>query len=119
MPLRFDVADTAVFGAPPGLMLEPTEAALEGAVVLSFPVVAARPREPLTRAENEVLAAVGRGLSNHEIARERGVAMRTIANQLAEVFRKLGVRSRLEATRVSGAPANEPAGTDCPRECTG
>ena len=119
MPSRGDVAERAMFGAPPGLTLEPNEEGLEGAVVVSFPVVAARPREPLTRAESEVLAAVGLGLSNHEIARRRGVAMRTIANQLAEVFRKLGVRSRLEATRFSGALPSELGGDRCPRECTG
>lgn len=119
MTSRADVAEPAVFGAPPGLTLEPHEAGLAGAVVVSFPVVAPPPREPLTRAESEVLAAVGRGLSNHEIARLRGVAMRTIANQLAAVFRKLGVGSRLEATRVSGALPTEPAGGGCPRGCTG
>lgn len=50
----------------------------------------------LTRAESEVLALVIAGLSNVEIARARGRATRTIANQVATIFRKVGVGSRLE-----------------------
>ncbi len=37
-----------------------------------------------------------RGASNQDIARTRGVSVRTVANQLAAVYRKLGVRSRAE-----------------------
>src|SRR5262245_34236091 len=50
----------------------------------------------LTDAERAVLAGVLHGDSNAEIARQRGTRPRTIANQVASLFRKFGVRSRLE-----------------------
>jgi DNA-binding CsgD family transcriptional regulator len=50
----------------------------------------------LTPSEREVVAAVLRGVSNAALARARGVSLRTIANQLASAFSKLGVRSRSE-----------------------
>lgn len=54
----------------------------------------------LSPAEREVAALAREGLSNAEIARARGVAVRTIANQLASIFRKLGVGSRVELAAV-------------------
>jgi DNA-binding CsgD family transcriptional regulator len=50
----------------------------------------------LTAAERVVLGLAAEGLSNAGIATRRGVSPRTVANQLASAFRKLGVRSRLE-----------------------
>jgi DNA-binding NarL/FixJ family response regulator len=43
-----------------------------------------------------VLALLERGLSNAEIARSRGRSPRTVANQVAKIFEKLGVSSRSE-----------------------
>jgi DNA-binding NarL/FixJ family response regulator len=57
----------------------------------------------LTRSEEVVAAAVCRGESNEQIARTRGTSARTVANQLASIFRKVGVRSRSELiARISG-----------------
>ncbi len=53
-------------------------------------------RSGLTRAERHVIMLIARGLSNAAIARRRGSAPRTVANQAASIFKKLGVRSRLE-----------------------
>jgi DNA-binding CsgD family transcriptional regulator len=53
-------------------------------------------KDALTAAENEVLACAAAGLSNAEIARRRGKSLRTIANQLASAYRKLGVSGRQE-----------------------
>lgn len=50
----------------------------------------------LTVTEREVVWAVLLGRSNAEIARDRGRSARTVANQLAAIYRKLGVRSRAE-----------------------
>ena len=49
----------------------------------------------LSGAEREVARFAVAGLSNAEIAQKRGVSSRTVANQAASVFRKLGVTSRL------------------------
>jgi DNA-binding CsgD family transcriptional regulator len=48
----------------------------------------------LTAAERAVASDAALGLSNLEIARRRRRSQRTIANQLASAFRKLGVSSR-------------------------
>jgi DNA-binding NarL/FixJ family response regulator len=53
-------------------------------------------RTGLTPAERHVVALITRGLSNADIARQRGSAPRTVANQAASIFRKLRVGSRLE-----------------------
>ena len=50
----------------------------------------------VTAAERAVLALAAAGLSNAETAARRGVSPRTVANQMASLFRKLGVHSRLE-----------------------
>ncbi len=50
----------------------------------------------LTAAERAVAELAVRGLTSAEMARERRVAKRTIANQLAVVYRKLGVSGRRE-----------------------
>jgi DNA-binding NarL/FixJ family response regulator len=60
-------------------------------VVLSFPTDA-----PLTDAEHCIASALLAGKSNAEIARARGTTARTIANQIASLFRKLGVQSRAQ-----------------------
>lgn len=55
----------------------------------------------LTRAEAEVARLAAGGHSNAVIARTRKVSARTVANQLASVYRKLGVTSRTElAARI-------------------
>jgi DNA-binding CsgD family transcriptional regulator len=50
----------------------------------------------LTSAEREVMGLVADGLSNVDIAKRRGTSVRTVANQLAAMFKKLGVGSRSE-----------------------
>ncbi|MCC6872924.1 MAG: helix-turn-helix transcriptional regulator [Sandaracinaceae bacterium] len=57
------------------------------------------PRPPagrLSPAEREVARDLADGLSIQAIARRRGVAARTVANQMQSLYRKLGVRSRDE-----------------------
>ena len=54
------------------------------------------------------------GLSNAEIAKRRGVSVRTVANQIAAVLHKLGVVSRRELAVRHARCALErgPAGSD-------
>lgn len=54
----------------------------------------------LTSAERAVLWQVLLGFGNEEIAAARGTAMRTVAVQVASVFRKLGAHSRSELAAV-------------------
>jgi DNA-binding CsgD family transcriptional regulator len=50
----------------------------------------------LSPAERLTAWYVAQGLSNEEVASRRGVALRTIANQVASILRKLAVHSRVE-----------------------
>jgi DNA-binding CsgD family transcriptional regulator len=65
-------------------------------LVLSYALGRYRAPDGLTVAERAVVDAVASGATNAEIARLRGTSARTIANQLASVFRKLGVGTRHE-----------------------
>lgn len=71
-------------------------------------------RGHLTPAERSVAAMAVRGLSNREIAAARSSSRRTVANQLASVYEKLGVCSRSELAFVltlDGDEDGEPAGS--------
>jgi DNA-binding NarL/FixJ family response regulator len=69
-------------------------------LVMSFRVAPGPLPARLTAAEREVAESVARGASNAQIARERGRSVNTIAKQIASVFRKLRVHSRLELARA-------------------
>jgi DNA-binding CsgD family transcriptional regulator len=64
--------------------------------ILQWPIPAKPDDVALSPAEADVMHLAQQGLSNAEIAKARNTSARTVANQLASVFRKLGIRSRLE-----------------------
>jgi DNA-binding NarL/FixJ family response regulator len=55
----------------------------------------------LSERETEVLVLAARGLSNHQIATELNLAEATVKRHLANVYQKIGVRSRSEAVRIA------------------
>jgi DNA-binding NarL/FixJ family response regulator len=57
---------------------------------------AAPPSSPLTSREEEVLAAVARGLGNDEIGRELHISLSTVKTHLASLMAKIGARNRVE-----------------------
>ena len=52
---------------------------------------------PLTPREREILALVGRGMSNKSVARHLGISVHTVKFHLEALFDKLGATSRAEA----------------------
>jgi DNA-binding NarL/FixJ family response regulator len=89
-------------------LVDAIRAAARGETVLAPPVAArlmGRMRagniEQLTPREVEVLAAVGRGLSNGEIGRELFIGEATVKTHLLRVFQKLGVDDRTRAVTVA------------------
>lgn len=53
--------------------------------------------ETLTSREQEVLLLLATGMSNRHIARQLGIAEKTVKNHLAAIFAKLGVHARTQA----------------------
>jgi NarL family two-component system response regulator LiaR len=94
--------------AQPQELARAVRAAHDGQALLD-PAVAARlvdaiaqpagepPRDRLTPRETEVLALIARGYSNKRIARELGVAEKTVKTHVAHVLHKLGVTDRTAA----------------------
>lgn len=73
-----------------------TERRVAADLVLASPDVSHEIFPELTEAERDVARSVVAGRANRSIAAARGTSVRTVANQLAEIFRKLGLASRLE-----------------------
>jgi DNA-binding NarL/FixJ family response regulator len=69
------------------------------------PAVPATPLAPqLTRRESEILALVGEGLSNKDIARRLGISLGTTKSHVHNLLGKLSVPRRADAmTRVYAA----------------
>jgi non-specific serine/threonine protein kinase len=55
---------------------------------------AKEPAQRLTRREQEVALLVGRGLTNHQVAKELSISERTVHYHLRNIFEKQGFRSR-------------------------
>ena len=56
-----------------------------------------RPEQPLTSREQDVLALLARGYANKRIARELGIAEKTVKTHVSHVLAKLGVSDRTQA----------------------
>lgn len=83
-------------GAPPKNLRVEYSGDAQTVAIFSFDVDDADKTTELTSAEREVALLALSGKSNGEIAEARHCSVRTVANQLQSVFRKLGIRSRAE-----------------------
>lgn len=63
--------------------------------------VLARPRNPLTARELEVLRLLAEGFTGVEIAATMHLAPGTVRNYLSMIIRKAGARNRIEAVRIA------------------
>ena len=94
---------------PQGLLVRQLKQMAEGIPALS-PSVARRimehfkrtgpaaPEDDLTGREREVLGLIGRGLRNGEVAESLGISENTVAGYIKDIYRKLGISSRAEAS---------------------
>jgi DNA-binding NarL/FixJ family response regulator len=70
---------------------------LLGAFAVAGPgATPAQPLEPLTEREEEVLAAVARGLTNAEVCDALRISLSTAKTHIASLMAKLGARNRVE-----------------------
>jgi DNA-binding NarL/FixJ family response regulator len=95
--------------APPaGARVSHLEIGGQTVMVLSYPIEESDPlpETELSPAEIEVARLAIEGLSNAEIAARRETRIRTVANQMASILRKLDLTSRRElaARYPLGAP---------------
>jgi DNA-binding CsgD family transcriptional regulator len=92
------LAELAALFAPGGLCARFAEYELAGEAlaVASAALLEEGRLSVLSEAEREVVVSLLQGATNREIARRRGSAERTVANQIQSVYRKLDVRSRAE-----------------------
>ena len=87
-------------------LIEAVRAAARGETVLAPPIAAklmrsVRGHEQPTPREIEVLALVGKGLSNGEIARELFIGEATVKTHLLRIFDKLGIDDRTRAVTTA------------------
>ncbi len=91
----------ALARATPGAVLTRFECGAETLVAIGLPSVCAEGLAGLTPSERAILSLVLAAKRHTEIARNRETSPRTIANQIASIYRKLGVSSRAElAARI-------------------
>lgn len=92
-----DLVRAAHAVAAGGSWLDP---AVTGRVLATYRTVApasAATLDALTQRETEVLRAIGRGLTNGEIATELGISELTVKSHVGRIFTKLGLRDRAAA----------------------
>ena len=89
---------TRVLRARSTLVFSELDLGGESLVALGYHDQTAEALAQLTQAERHVARAVLEGRSEREIALKHGVSARTIASQVANIYRKLGVSGRRELT---------------------
>jgi DNA-binding NarL/FixJ family response regulator len=106
--LRREV-EKAPFSVPRGIQAERAAHRGKPAVRVSFPVPKVDWAESLTSAEKDIADDILAGLPNNAIGRKRGSSVRTVVNQVASIFKKMGAHSRLELCLVVYTGRKPPA----------
>lgn len=80
--------------------------------VLRQSAAEADPLDVLTTREREILAFLGRGMMNREIAAKTSLSEKTVASHVASLISKLGLRGRVEAAILARRYGHLDAGGD-------
>jgi len=91
---------------PPVATIVPVSIGGVRGLIIELPADPAELPACLTATEREVVTLVLEGRSNREIAEARGASYRTVANQLASIYKKLGVASRTELVAALSGSAS-------------
>jgi DNA-binding NarL/FixJ family response regulator len=96
--------DVSYLSAPRGLTA--TRIRYDGGdyLVLRYPAPRWSLPPSLSKTEQRIVLELIAGASQHAIALDRGTAARTVANQVASIYRKLKVHSRIELFVALRAP---------------
>jgi LuxR family transcriptional regulator, maltose regulon positive regulatory protein len=97
--LFLDLREEPLVGYARGLLL--AFASLKGEHQATPHAASALLLEPLTEAEQRVLGLLARGRTNPEIAATLVVSINTVKTQVQSIYRKLGVKSRWEASEAA------------------
>lgn len=87
---------TLALSPPKNLHAARFDVGVDQYVILSYPAQTTELPATLTSTELEIYQAILAGHTNAKIAKERDRSLRTVANQVAAIFAKLGVSSRAE-----------------------
>jgi DNA-binding CsgD family transcriptional regulator len=93
---RIGAADPAVLVGVQTALFEPLEGLIPGVDLAVARLAPAPASAGLSDAERAIIMGILAGQRIASIARDRGTSPRTVSNQLASVYRKLGVSSRRE-----------------------
>ncbi len=88
---------------PEGLVVTEVGRPGDGWVVVELPAPTVDDAD-LTPALRDVLAGIVSGESNAQIARRRGVSVRTVDNQVATLLARYGAKSRVDLARIVSKP---------------
>lgn len=106
-----EIPSTAPELVPPrGLVAHRFDIGGDAFAVLEFPIAdfgASRLASSLSGSERDVMRLMLEGKTNSEIARDRRRAVRTVANQVASIFKKLGIGSRCELYALAAQRAHQ------------
>ena len=90
---------------PRDQLLESIRQIIEGKQVLSEDVKSILsedpPAEPLSPRQKEILDMIGRGMSNHEIAKILGISVTVVKEHITSLYTKLGAANRTEAVTIA------------------
>jgi DNA-binding NarL/FixJ family response regulator len=128
--LRAGAVGFILKNAGPALLIEAVRAASTGDALISPSVTVrllkhlaprktpavAEPAQPLSGRETEVIHAIARGRTNHEIGAELFISLSTVKSHVSSVQTKLGLRNRVEiAAWAWESRLMDPAGDQRPR----